>query len=192
VEKSAEPVPSDVESTSPGSSKPAQKLLSSSALKGTGKLTSDLDVKSVELVREGKATAPKTRYDVKKESTKPDDQAEVRMADRFAAEGYKVEFRAHDRGGDLFVDGILTDVKHAHTERIVSAITRGARQGADQVIIDGTTIKLTQEAVDVGIREFETHAIKNWKLRNIKTIYVVKGDGNIFVYHRTMSLLKAH
>jgi hypothetical protein len=171
-------------------SAPEQKLLSSSQLKGTGKLTSD-PVRPA-LVRRGLAKAGETMYEYKMRSSDADDQAEARMADRLSAEGHDVHFRAADKGGDLIVDGVLTDVKHPRTQNIETAMGAAAQQGANQVVIDGARAGLTDENAHAAIQKFETNAQEHPKLRNLETAFIVLKDGSIYIYHRTTSLKKAH
>jgi hypothetical protein len=176
-----------------------QKMLSSSQLKGTGKLESD--PVTPRMVRRGEAKAGQTMYEFKQTSSKPDDRAEARMAARLAEEGYDVRFRANDKGGDLEVDGVTTDVKNTRSGNIVTPMSAAAQQGADQVIIDGTTIGLTEEQVRVGIDKYEAMAQemvvgesrpRHPKLRDLKIAFIVKGDGRMYIYHRDKSLKKAH
>jgi hypothetical protein len=183
----------------PHTSGTPQKLLSSSQLKGTGKLTSDAVHPS--MVRRGEAKAGQTMYEFKQTSSNPDDRAEARMAARLAAEGYDVHFRANDKGGDLVVQGVTTDVKNPRTANIATPMSSAAQQGADQVIIDGSTIGLTDAQVRAGIDKYEAMAQvmvvdegrpRHPKLRDLKTAFIVKGDGTIYVYHRDTSLKKAH
>ncbi len=175
-----------------------QKMLNSSLQKGTGKLTSDPVHPG--MVKRGQAKEGQSMYDFKKASTKPDDQAEVRMADRLTAEGYDVHFRANDKGGDLVVGGVPTDVKHSRGN-VATQMSSAAQQGADQVIIDGSTAKLTREQVNAGIQKYESMAgemvagesrVRHPKLRELKTAFIVMGDGTIYIYHRDTSLKKAH
>ena len=176
-----------------------QKLLSSSQLKGTGKLTSDAVHPG--MVKRGKATAGQTVYEFKQNSSNPDDQAEARMAARLADEGYDVHFRANDKGGDLEVGGVKTEVKHSHAGNIANQMSKAAGQGVDQVIIDGSTIGLTEKQVRAGIDKYEALAQdmvvgesrpRHPKLRDLKTAFIVTGDGTMYIYHRDTSLKKAH
>jgi hypothetical protein len=176
-----------------------QKLLSSSQLKGTGKLTSDAVHPS--MVRRGEAKEGQTMYEFKQKSTNPDDQAEARMATRLAAEGYDVHFRANDKGGDLEVGGVKTEVKNPRTANIENPMSKAAQQGVDQVIIDGSTTGLTREQVQAGIVKYEAKAQemvvgegrpRHPKLRELKTAFFVTGDGEVYIYHRGTSLKKAH
>ena len=173
------------ENISPSPNKPTQKLLGSKRIK----ITSDEDTRSVKVGWRTK-TPPRTVYEVKKASTDPSDQSEVRMAELFAEDGHEVHFNAQDAGGDLTVDNIRTDVKHLNTKSIAGAIERGRTQG-EQVILDGTTIKLSHEDTVAGIRSYEKVVAQHpGKFRNLKTIYIVEGDGTIYVYHRTGYPLK--
>jgi hypothetical protein len=176
-----------------------QKLLSSRQQKGTGKLTSDPVHPG--MVRRGEAKAGETIYEYKQNSSKPDDRAEARMAARLAEEGYDVHFRANDKGGDLEVDGVKTEVKHSHAGNIANQMSKAAQQGVDQVIIDGSTVGLTEEQVRAGIDKYEALAQemvagesrqRNPKLRDLKTAFIVTGDGTMHIYHRGTSLKKAH
>ena len=176
-----------------------QKLLSSSQLKGTGTLTSD--PVHPNWVKQGKAKAGQTMYEFKQTSTNPDDQAEARMGARLAEEGYDVKFRANDKGGDLEVEGVKTEVKHSHAGNIKNQMAKAAQQGVDQVIIDGTTTGLTDAQARAGIDNYEAMAgemvagesrVRHPKLRELKTAFIVMGDGTIYVYHRDTSLKKAH
>jgi hypothetical protein len=175
------------------------KPLQSSQQKGTGKLTSDPVHPG--MVRRGEATQGQTMYEFKQTSSNPDDRAEARMAARLAAEGYDVHFRANDKGGDLEVAGVKTDVKNPRTTNIATPMSSAAQQGADQVAIDGTTSGLTKEQVRVGIDKYEAMAQemvvgesrpRHPKLRDLKTVFIVTGDGKAYVYHRDTSLKKAH
>ncbi|MDO9164088.1 MAG: DUF4157 domain-containing protein [Methylococcaceae bacterium] len=175
-----------------------QKLLSSSQLKGTGKLTSD-PVRPG-MIKRGEAKAGQTMYEFKQTSNNADDRAEARMAARLAAEGYDVHFRANDKGGDLVVGGVPTDVKNSRGN-ITTQMISAAQQGADQVIIDGSTTRLTNAQVRAGIDQYEAMAgqlavgeprPRHPKLRDLKTAFIVLGDGTIYVYHRDTSLKKAH
>jgi hypothetical protein len=172
--------------TEPG---PSPKLLSSKEQKGTGKIESDLDRRSEKEFNQRKLAAPQTVEEVKKNSKDPDDQSEVRMANLFAREGHDVRYNAEDNRGDLTIDGTDMDVKHlSKPDGMVSAINRGRGQG-QAVILDGTTVKLTQEQADAGLAAFEREAAKRpQKYSGIKTIYVVKGDGAMLVHHRDTSL----
>jgi len=193
-------VPGDEKSGGPShESGTPQKVLSSSQLKGTGKLTSDPVHPG--MVRRGEATAGQTMYEFKRTSSNPDDRAEARMAARLAEEGYDVHFRANDKGGDLVVAGVTTDVKHPRTAHIANSMNSAAQQGADQVIIDGTTVGLTEQQVRAGIDNYEAMAgemvmgegrPRHPKLRDLKTVFIVTGDGTMYVYHRGTSLKKAH
>ena len=146
-------------------------------------ITSDVDSRSAKVARRD-STQPKTVYEIKKMSKDPSDQAEVRVAERFAEDGHDVHFNDDDRHGDLKVDGVATDVKHLEkTNSIVSAVQRGLKQG-EQVILDGTTVKLTPEDTYAEIRELEAEIAKHpGKFRNLKTIFIVEGDGTIYIYH---------
>ena len=172
-----------------------QKVLSS----GTGKLTSDAVHPG--MVRRGEAKAGETIYQFKQRSSNPDDRAEARMAARLAAEGYDVHFRANDKGGDLVVGGVKTEVKHSHAGNIHNQMSKAAHQGVDQVIIDGSTKGLTKEHVRAGIDRYEAMAgemvvgegrPRHPKLRDLKTAFIVTGDGAMYIYHRGTSLKKAH
>jgi len=162
---------------------PSQKLLD----KKEPSITSDVDPRSAKLAARDKTEA-KSVYEVKKESKDPSDQAEVRIAERFAQDGHKIHFNADDRHGDLTVDGVATDVKHlTKNNSIPSAIQRGLTQG-EQVILDGTTVNLTKQDTAAGIRELETEIAKHpGKFRNLRTIYIMEGDGTIYIYHTAKS-----
>ena len=57
--------------------------------------------------------------------------------------------------------------------------------------IDGTTVGLSEEQAVAGIREFEAEAAKRpEKYRDIETVYLLLGDGKVYVYHRTGPPLK--
>jgi hypothetical protein len=177
----------------------SQKVLNSSQQKGTGNLTSDPVHPG--MVRRGEATEGQTIYEFKLTSSNPDDRAEARMAARLAAEGYDVHFRANDKGGDLEVAGVRTDVKNPRTANIATPMSSAAQQGADQVVIDGTTIGLTEEQVRAGVDKYEAMAQdmvvgesrpRHPKLRDLKTAFIVTGDGTMYIYHRGTSLKKAH
>ena len=111
------------------------------------------------------------------------------MANLLAKEGHHVRYNADDTKGDLTVDDRGMDVKHLHkTDGMVSAINNGRGQG-EAVILDGTTVKLTQEQAEAGLAEFEHQAAKHpGKYTGLKTIYVVKGDGTMVVHHRDTAL----
>jgi len=76
-----------------------------------------------------------------------------------------------------------------------------ARQGADQVAIDGTGAGLTEQQARAGIAKYEEMAsqmvagesrVRHPKLRELKMAFIVLGDGTLFIYHRDTSLIKAH
>lgn len=78
---------------------------------------------------------------------------------------------------------------------------KAAQQGVDQVIIDGSTVGRTEEQVRAGIDKYEGLAgemvagesrVRNPKMRDLKTAFIVTGDGTIYIYHRVTSLKKAH
>ena len=172
-----------------------QKLLSSSQQKGTGKLTSDTVHPG--MVRRGVAKEGQTIYEYKQTSSNADDRAEARMAARLSEEGYDVHFRANDKGGDLEVEGVRTEVKHSHAGDIANQMRKAAQQGVDQVIIDGSTVGLTEEQVRAGIDKYEGLAgemvagesrVRNPKMRDLKTAFIVTGDGTMYIYHRGTSL----
>ena len=155
----------------------SQKLLESKART----ITSDDDPRSVKLSRPTKQK-PKTVYEVKKASPDPDTQAEVRVAEHLADEGYDVHFGT---GADLTVDGVRMDVKHLRSKSgITSAIDRSRNQ-SEQVALDGSTIGLTEEEAVTGIKAFEAEAAKRPdKYRRVKMVYVLLGDGKVYIYHR--------
>ncbi len=134
---------------------------------------------------------PKTVYEVKKLSSDPDTQSEVRMAEHLADDGHEVHFNANDTRGDLTVDGVGTDVKHlSKPGGVASAITRGTKQG-EQVALDGTTIKLTEKDAEAGIAAFRQEIAKRPnKLGTLKRVYVLLGDGKVMVHHFDGTQLK--
>ena len=160
-----------------------QKLLGSKPRR----ITSDLDPRSVKLARRNKGT-PETIYQVKKASHDPDIQAEVRMGEHLADDGHEVHFNA---GTDLTVDGVLTDVKHLRTrDGIPSAIERGRKQG-QQVAIDGTSVGLSQDDAVRGLKEFELEAAKRpGKYQQVRKVYILLGNGKVYIYHRSGPPLK--
>ena len=140
-------------------------------------------------------------YEYKQRSSKPSDRAEARMAARMAEEGYNVRFRANDKGGDLEVDGVKTEVKLVEGKNIANQMTKAAQQGVDQVIIDGSVVGLTDEQVRAGIDAYEEMAQnmvesegrpRHPQLRRLKVAFIVEGDGTMYVYNRGTSLKKAH
>jgi hypothetical protein len=169
--------PEGPEPTGTGGGRDPQKLLESKSRT----ITSDDDPRSVKLSRRTK-TKPKTVYEVKKASPDPDTQAEVRVAEHLADEGYDVHFGT---GADLTVDGVRMDVKHLRSKSgITSAIDRSRNQ-SEQVALDGSTIGLTEEEAVTGIRAFEAEAAKRPdKYRRVKMVYVLLGDGRVYIYHR--------
>lgn len=171
--------------SSPDAGAPNQKLLD----RKEKTITSDVDSRSAKVAKRDKTDA-KSVHEIKKVSTNPSDQSEVRIAKRFAEDGYDVHVNDdHKTKGDLTLDGIGTDVKHLEkTDSITSAINRAAKQGVTQVILDGTTVKLTEENTAAGIKDFETEFAKHPGIyRNLKTIYILEGDGTIHVYHTAQS-----
>jgi hypothetical protein len=167
--------------------KTPQKLLKSTP---TGRITSEIDPRSAKLARRTKEE-PKTVYEVKKADPAPDTQAEVRIAEHLDADGHSVHFNASTP--DLTVDGVPTDVKHLNKKAGIPSAINNARKQASQVAIDGTTVGLTKDEAVAGVREFEAEAARpdrREKYRNIETVYILQGDGVVYVYHRTPPPLK--
>lgn len=144
---------------------------------GAGKITSEMHPKYKD----------QTVYDVKKKSTDADELAEVRMAEYLVKNGHDVHFTQGVGETDLKVDGIHTDVKHlreAHPKNVLSAIQRGAKQGP-QVLIDGTTVGLTKEQAEEGIKLFEEIAQKHpGPAAGMKKVMIVFSDGSVLVHTR--------
>ncbi len=127
-------------------------------------------------------------YEAKRASADPDIQAEVRMAERLRDSGYRVHFTAGGHGeADLRVNDIPTDVKHlsrAEAGTLRNTIGRGASQG-EQVVIDGTTVRLTRQTALEGIAQFEEQAGRHpGPVARLRVIIIVLGDGTMHVHHR--------
>ena len=130
----------------------------------------------------------RTVYEAKRASADPDIQAEVRMAERLRDSGYRVHFTAGGHGeADLRVNDIPTDVKHlsrAEAGTLRNTIGRGASQG-EQVVIDGTTVRLTRQTALEGIAQFEEQAGRHpGPVARLRVIIIVLGDGTMHVHHR--------
>ena len=111
------------------------------------------------------------------------------MGEHLADDGHEVHFGT---GADLKVDGVSTDVKNLRSKSGISSAIDRSRNQSDQVAIDGTSIGLTEEDAVAGVREFETEAAKRpEKYRRVKLVYILLGDGKVYVYHRTGPPLKA-
>jgi hypothetical protein len=163
---------------------PTQKLLDSKPRT----ITSDIDPRSAKVARRTNAE-PQTVYEVKKASADPDIQAEVRMGEHLADDGHVVHFNAE--GADLTVDGVRTDVKHVRSARGVDSAIERVRNQAPQVAIDGTSVGLSESEAVSRIRAFEQNAAERpAKYQNLDTVYVLLGDGKVYVYHRTAGPLK--
>lgn len=168
----------------PGGS--TQKLLGSTSRV----ITSDVDPRSVKLAQRTKIKL-QTVYEVKKTSSDPDIQAEVRMGEHLADGGHHVHFNANDSRGDLMVDGMHTDVKHLRKNNSIRSAISRARKQAEQVVIDGTTVGISHADAVAGIKDFEAQAEKHpGSYRGIKTVYVVEGDGHVYIYTRSGAPLK--
>jgi hypothetical protein len=82
---------------------------------------------------------------------------------------------------------VKTEVKHPGTGNIANQMSKAAQQGVDQVIIDGSTVGLTEEQVRGGIDKYEARTQEmvagesrqpHPKLRDLKTAFIVKGDAD--------------
>ncbi len=127
----------------------------------------------------------RTVYQVKKASSDPDDQAEVRMAELFFRAGNRVHFTDGVGKADLRINGILTDVKHIRGPgSIKSAITGGKKQGA-RVLIDGSSVRLSLNQATSGICEFEKVAQRHpGPLEGIKQVLIVLGNFDLMLHDR--------
>jgi hypothetical protein len=139
----------------------------------TGRISSDVSPK---------AKAGESVYDLKKASTNAADQSEVRMAQLWEQNGHEVHWNANDAYGDFKIDGVATDSKLlVQSGSIAGAVKRANSQGS-QVIIDGTVVKLTRQDTERLIRDFQAVRAKHpGPYRNVETIYIVEGDGTIYI-----------
>lgn len=146
----------------------------------TGRITSDVSPR---------AKAGESVYDLKKVSTDPSDMSEVRMAELWEREGHEVHWNANDAHGDFKIDGVATDSKLLTQKgSINSAVERANSQGS-QVIIDGTVVNLSRQDTDRLIANLQTQmTARPNKYRNIDRIYIVEGDGTIYIHHRDTKL----
>jgi hypothetical protein len=145
-------------------------------------ITSDLDPR-----RTGK-----TVYEIKLNSTNPDDQAEVRIAQLLDTAGNVVHFTTGVGMADLLVNRVLTDVKHlasGEATNIRNTIQRGRNQGR-WIILDGTTAAVSRAQALEGIRSFKEITAKHpGPSSQIEKVFIVLAVGSELVeFSRSTSL----